>query len=113
MRSLLRLNQHDPDIHKWVREVRCHKSEERSLVGFRMREKAAEWFEQEFMPQVREWHEHTFGMDGTLPAATMPSTPTPTPSSDSVVGGSWRISASEHALSQGPRRFLVIHRVGK
>jgi len=66
MRSLLRLKQHDPDIHKWVREVRCHKSEERSLVGFRMREKAAEWFEQEFMPQVREWHEHTFGMDGTL-----------------------------------------------
>ena len=66
MRSLLRLKQHDPDIHKWVREVRCHKSEERSLVGFRMREKAATWFEQEFMPQVREWHAHTFGMDGTL-----------------------------------------------
>ena len=66
MRSLLRLNRHNPDIHKWVREVRCHKSEERSLVGLRMHSGAAKWLEREFMPQVREWHAHTFGLDGTL-----------------------------------------------
>ena len=32
MRSLLRLNQHDPDAHTWVREVRCRVRKQRSLV---------------------------------------------------------------------------------
>ena len=66
MRSLLRLKQHDADVHTWVREVRCHVSEKRSLVGLRMHSRAAEWLERELMPQVRDWHAHTFGMDGTL-----------------------------------------------
>ena len=66
MRSLLRLKQHDPDVHTWVREVRCDVSEKRSLVGLRMHSRAAEWLERELMTQVRDWHAHTFGMDGTL-----------------------------------------------
>ena len=36
------------------------------MVGFRTHPHAATWLEQEFMPQVREWHAHTFGMDVTL-----------------------------------------------
>ena len=56
MRGLLRWKQHDPNVHTWVREVRCHVNEKRSIVGLRMHSRAAEWVEQELMPQVREWH---------------------------------------------------------
>ena len=66
MRALLRLTKQDPDVHTWVREVRCRVDEKRSLVGLRLHQRAAEWFEQEWMPQVRIWHAHAFGMDGTL-----------------------------------------------
>ena len=66
MRSLLRLKQHDPNVHRWVREVRCHKSAERSLVGLRMHPDATKWLERVIMPEIREWHARTFGLDGTL-----------------------------------------------
>ena len=66
MRSLLRLKQHDPNVHRWVHEVRCHKSAERSLVGLRMHPDATKWLERVIMPEIREWHARTFGLDGTL-----------------------------------------------
>ena len=62
----MRLKQHDQNVHTWVRDVKSHVSEQRSMVGLRMFSRAAEWFEREFMPEIRDWHAHTFGMDGTL-----------------------------------------------
>ena len=66
MRSLLRSKKQDPNVHRRVDEVRCRVSEKRSLVGLRIHSKAAEWFQLKFMPQICEWHEEKFGLDGTL-----------------------------------------------
>ena len=47
MRVLLRVHHEDGDGHKWLREVRCRVSDRRSLVGLRMFDNAATWFEEE------------------------------------------------------------------
>ena len=66
MRSMLRMNQHDPDVHTWVQDVRCRTSQGRSVVGLRMHRVAAQWFEEFLMPEVCQWHARRFGMDGSL-----------------------------------------------
>ena len=53
MRALLRVHQTDDNIHKWLREVRCRVSDRRSLIGLRLFDDAATWFEKEWMPFVR------------------------------------------------------------
>ena len=63
---MLRTHKHDPDIHKWVSEVRCHVSEKRTMVGLRMSSATADWFENSFMDEVSRTHAHRFGMDGSL-----------------------------------------------
>ena len=43
MRASLRLQQHSPEVHKWVREVKCHMGETWRLVGIRVHAAAAAW----------------------------------------------------------------------
>ena len=63
---MLHLQKQNSNVHTWLREVRCRVSDQRSLVGLRMCDAAATWFEEELMPSVRVWHARMFAMDGTL-----------------------------------------------
>ena len=66
MRSMLHVQRHECNVHNWVWEQRCHMSEKRSVLGFRMTRGARDWFEGEFISQVRSWHAQMFGVQGTL-----------------------------------------------
>ena len=55
-----------PDLQYWFHEVRCNVSQQRTMVGLRMRKYTAAWFETYFMPEVSQTQARRFGMDGTL-----------------------------------------------